>query len=48
MIFVKLIETFFDGNIIVSFTEFQCQGTDTANIRMKAFDIHIQCKLLRK
>ena len=48
IIFVKLIETFFDGNIIVSFTEFQCQGTDTANIRMKAFDIHIQCKLLRK
>ena len=46
---VKLFETFFGSNIIISFTEFQCQGTDTFGfIRVQTFEIHIHDNFLHK
>ena len=48
-VFVKLFETSFGRNIIASFTEFQCEGTDTFGFtRVQTFDIHIQGNFLHK
>ena len=47
--FVKLFETSFGSNLIPSFTEFQCQGTDTfGSIQEKTFEVHIQDNFLHK
>ena len=47
--FVKLFETSFGSNIIVSFSEFQFQGTDTFGFTLvKTFEIHIHGNLLHK
>ena len=47
--FAKLFETSFGSNILASFTEFHCQGTDTFGfIRVQTFEIHIQGNFLHK
>ena len=49
IVFVKLIEISFISNIIASFTEFQCQGTDTFSfIWVRTFEIHTQGNFLHK
>ena len=46
-VFVKLFKTSFDSNILASFIEFQCQGTDIFGfIRVQIFQIHIQGNFL--
>ena len=47
IVFVKLFKTSFDSNILASFIEFQCQGTDIFGfIRVRIFQIHIQGNFL--
>ena len=47
--FAKLFETSFGSKIIASFTEFQCQGTDTFGfIQVQTFEIHVQGNFLHK
>ena len=49
IVFVKLFEMSFGSNILASFTEFQCQCTDTFGlIRVQTFEIHIQGNFLYK
>ena len=49
MVFAKLFETSFSSNILASFTEFHCQGTDTfGSIWVQTFENHIQDNLLHK
>ena len=49
IVFVTLLETSFDSNIIASFTEFKCQSTDTFDfIRAQAFEIYVQGNFWRK
>ena len=47
IVFVKSFKTSFDSNILASFIEFQCQGTDIFGfIRVQIFQIHIQGNFL--
>ena len=49
IVFAKLVEASFSSNILVSFTEFQCQGTDTFRfLPVEIFEIHIKRNFLRK
>ena len=49
IIFTKLLETSFSSKIIASFTEFECQGTDTFGfIQVQTFKIHVQGNFLHK
>ena len=44
-----MFEASFGSNILASFTEFHCQGTDTFGfIRVQTFQIHIQGNVLHK
>ena len=43
MVFVKFLELSFGSNILPSFTEFQCQGTDSSSfIWLHTFEVHIK------